>query len=337
MKNKIYVFLAILLGFFVVAWMVYKDFDQVDLSSIYLGQQFFLGLFFACLFFVGQNFFMMSRFKYLTCNSLSWKQVFRVNMLCEFTSAVTPSSIGGSGLIFLYLYKEGMNVGKSTAIMIASLFLDELFLCLSCVFVVMLFPLDILFGHAAWLTSSVKWIFLLVVIIVAAWTLFLYIALFCRPQWVKSVLLATFSLPLLRKVKGKIEKLANDLVVSSHEMNSLGRFFWLKSLGLTALAWCCRYAVAVALLFAFYSKGNLLLAYARQWVLWMISIVSPTPGGSGLNEYMFRVYYADFLSSDVTATLVVVVLWRLITYYTYLIIGIGIVPRWIKGMNVFHK
>lgn len=57
-------------------------------------------------------------------------------------------------------------------------------------------------------------------------------------------------------------------------------------------------------------------------------------GGSGLNEFMFKVYYADFFpSNDVTNTLLVVVLWRLITYYTYLLAGVSIVPQWIRGIK----
>lgn len=334
MKNRIYVVTAVLLGFLVIGWMAYKDFDLLDFSAINISWRFYVGLFLAILFFSVQNFCMMSRFRLLTKKILSWKQSFRVNMLCEFTSAITPSSVGGSGLIFLYLYKEGMNVGRSTAIMIASLFLDELFLCSSCLLAVLFFPLNVLFGHAAWITSSVKWIFMLVVIVVALWTLFLYVSLFCRPQWVRSVLLVVFSLPLLRRLRSKVENLANDLVLSSKELSCMGFSFWLKSFGLTALSWCFRYAVAVALLFAFCSKGNLWLAYARQWVLWMISIVSPTPGGSGLNEFMFKVYYADFFpSNDVTNTLLVVVLWRLITYYSYLLAGVSIVPQWIRGIK----
>lgn len=335
MKNKIYILLAVLLGFSVVGWMVYKDFDQLDFSVIQLDRwQLWLSFALALLFFVSQNFFMTCRYKFLTRDLLNWRQVFRVNVLCEFTSAVTPSSVGGSGLIFLYLYKEGVSAGKSTAVMIASLFLDELFLCVSCALLALLFPVDELFGGGWWLTSSVKWIYAIVVAVVALWTLFLYLALFCKPDWVRSVLLTVFSLPLLRRVKERVRKLSDDLVTSSHEMSRLGLAYWLKALGITALSWCSRYAVAVALLLAFTTRGNLWLAYARQWVLWMISLVSPTPGGSGVSEFMFKVYYADFFSAgDVATTLLVIVLWRLITYYSYLVVGISIVPRWLKGIR----
>ena len=69
----------------------------------------------------------------------TWRQAFRVNMLCEFTSAVTPSAVGGSSLIVLFLNKEGINAGRSTALTISCLFLDELFLVLACPFALLLF------------------------------------------------------------------------------------------------------------------------------------------------------------------------------------------------------
>lgn len=328
--NKGYILLAVALGLFVIAYLLWKDFGSYDLSVIRLDGRMAMGIGLAVVCFALQNFGMMWRYLSLTRGFLSWGQVFRVNVLCEFTSAVTPSSVGGSSLIFLYLYKEGMTPGKSTAIMIASLFLDELFLFLCCLLVVCFFPLDTLFGQAAWFTSSVKWLFFLIVGGVGLWTGVLYVALFHKPHWVKAMLLLLFSLPLLRRWKDKIAHVADDLVTGSHEIHSLGLRFWGRPFAATAIAWCSRFAIACALLWAFAAHGNYLLAYARQWILWMISIASPTPGGSGISEYMFRVYYADFLP-DVGITLIVALVWRIITYYTYLVAGVFVVPRWLKG------
>ncbi|MDO4165440.1 MAG: lysylphosphatidylglycerol synthase transmembrane domain-containing protein [Bacteroides sp.] len=327
--NKTHIALAVVLGLSVIAYLFWKDFDAQTFSGLHFGPATWAGIALAVLCFVCQNFGMMWRYRLLTERFLSWGQAFRVNLLCEFTSAVTPSSVGGSSLIFLYLYKEGMNAGKSTAIMIASLFLDELFLCISCLLVVGLCPFHRLFADAAWLTSGVKWVFFLVITLVGLWTALLYVALFHRPGWVKSVLLALFALPLLRRWRESVRRLTDDLVTGSREVSGHTFRFWLKPFAATALAWCCRYAIVNALLLAFSAQGSQAVAYARQWVLWMISIVSPTPGGSGLSEYMFRVYYADFLP-DVGTTLVVALMWRIITYYSYLVAGVFVVPRLVR-------
>lgn len=328
--NKKHIVLAVVLGLSVIGYMFYKDVDTHKFSGIQFGFQTWMGIVLAILCFAAQNFGMMWRYRLLTEGRLSWKQVFRVNVLCEFTSAVTPSSVGGSSLIFLYLYKEGISAGKSTMVMIASLFFDELFLFLSCIVIACLFPFDTLFGETAWINAGVKWVFFAVVTAVGLWTLLLYIALFYKPQWIKAILIALFSLPFLRRWKEKIVHLTDDLVSSSQRMRQHDISFWLRPFASTACAWCFRYAIVNALLLAFSSGGNHLLAYARQWILWMISIVSPTPGGSGLSEYMFKVYYADFFP-DISTTILVALVWRIITYYSYLIAGAFVVPHWIKG------
>lgn len=328
--NKKHIALAITIGLTVVGYLFYKDYDSIDFSPIRFSSQMAQGILLAIGCFICQNLGMMWRYKLLTEQSLTWQQVFRVNILCEFTSAVTPSSIGGSGLIFLYLYKEGMKAGKSTAIMITSLFLDELFLCISCLCVVCLIPLNNLFGESTLITTGVKWLFFAIIAIVSLWTLLLYTALFHKPHWVKSIILAVLSLPILKRWKEKAAPFAEDLVISSQEISLHSFGYWIKPFLATVIAWSFRYAIVNALLFAFTTGGDQILAFARQWVLWMISIASPTPGGSGLSEYMFKIYYADFFP-NLSATLLVALIWRIITYYSYLIAGAWIIPQWIKS------
>jgi glycosyltransferase 2 family protein len=58
-------------------------------------------------------------------------------------------------------------------------------------------------------------------------------------------------------------------------------------------------------------------------------LVSPTPGGSGFAEYVFTNYLVDFLPMSSVAVVMALV-WRLITYYPYLIAGSIIFPKWLK-------
>lgn len=120
------------------------------------------------------------------------------------------------------------------------------------------------------------------------------------------------------------------MVVSSRELSKRSLTFWLKCFGVTAWAWCSRYWVVNALLLAFSTGGDHFLAFARQLVIWMVLVVTPTPGGSGFGEYMFKVYYGDFFTMAGTAVIAAFV-WRLITYYSYLIIGVCILPQWVNS------
>lgn len=330
--NTSYVWLPVLIGLVVVGWLFHRDFNPELFSNIRFSRRMAGGLLLAVLFMSGRDGGLMWRFRFLTDNELTWRQAFRVNMLCEFTSAVTPSAVGGSSLIVLFLNKEGINAGRSTALMISCLFLDELFLVLACPVALLLFSFDDLFGDVAVLSLGIKILFFLVYGAIALWTFILYIALFRRPEWVKYLLMAVFRLRLLKRWRRLAEELADNLVMSSQEMSRKSFSFWLKAFGITCLAWVSRYLVVNALLIAFTSSGSQLVAFVRQLVLWVVMMVSPTPGGSGVSEYMFHEYYSDFF--DITGmALVVAFVWRVITYYTYLVIGAFIIPGWVRKLK----
>lgn len=327
-----YVWLPVVIGLAVVGWMFYREFNSDLFSHLRFSRRMAGGLLLAILFMSGRDGGLMWRFRFLTGNELTWQQAFRVNMLSEFTSAITPSAVGGSSLIVLFLNKEGINAGRSTTLMISCLFLDELFLVVACPLALLLFSFDDLFGNVDILSSGIEILFFIVYGAVTLWTFVLYMALFRRPQWIRPLLMAVFRLRLLKRWKPLAEELADNLVLSSQEMSRKSFSFWLKAFGITCVAWVSRYLVVNALLMAFTSSGRQLLAFVRQLVLWVVMMVSPTPGGSGVSEYMFHVYYSDFF--DVAGVvLVVTFIWRIITYYTYLAIGACIIPGWVKKLK----
>lgn len=330
--NPFYIAIPIVLGLSVIGYLFWKEFDPSLFETLRPTARMWTGILLAVFFMLCQNFALTQRFKVLVGHKLSWKQAFRVNMLCEFTSAATPSAVGGSSLIAVYLHQEGLSGGEGTSIMIANLFLDELFLSLACILVLLLVPTGILFPVSVPLDAGFQFVFMAVVAVVTLWTLILYIALFHKAVWISNMLNALFALPLLSRWKPAVEKLGQDLITSSEEISKRSRGFWFKCFLITAWAWCSRYWVVNALLYGFATGGDHVLAFVRQLVIWMVLVVTPTPGGSGFGEYMFQSYYSDFFQIAGTA-LVVACLWRIITYYSYLIGGVCILPGWLRQIK----
>ena len=62
--------------------------------------------------------------------------------------------------------------------------------------------------------------------------------------------------------------------------------------------------------------------------MYAVTAFSPTPGGSGIAEIVFGGFYSDFISKGLST--LAAIFWRLITYYPYLIIGVIIIPNWIR-------
>ncbi|GHT82305.1 hypothetical protein FACS189467_7450 [Bacteroidia bacterium] len=306
--------------------------DVVSKIKISWHTIFFVFLAFALMF--GRDAGYVARLHVLSEGRLSWMQCLRVIILWEFTSAVTPSAIGGTSIATLYINKEGISVGKSSAIVLTTSLLDEIY------FVVM-FPLLLLFiSHADLfgVSSAVGNKLLAVALggyaIKFAWVLLLIYGLFFNPQGLRNLIIKVFSLPLLRRWKQGAIKAGDDVAISAVELRKKSFGFWFKSFGTTFLSWTSRYWVVNALFVAFFAVNDHLLIFARQLVMWIMMLISPTPGGSGFAEYVFKEFLGDFIPN---AGLIVVLalLWRFISYYLYLLLGVIVVPTWVR--NKFGK
>ena len=148
------VLLPICFGLVVIGWLflsefnpdVFFTFDFTIVSTMFIMLAFLLMLL--------RDFGMMWRFRLLTDNALTWKQAFHINVLSEFTTAVTPPAIGGSSLVVIFLTKEGINAGRSTTIMFVNLFLDELFFILMCPLIFLFIPIKELFNSSSVIVST---------------------------------------------------------------------------------------------------------------------------------------------------------------------------------------
>ena len=77
------------------------------------------------------------------------------------------------------------------------------------------------------------------------------------------------------------------------------------------------------------SLNEHLTLLSRHLIMWLVMLVSPTPGSAGTAEYIFPAFFEDFLGEY---TFVASLIWRLISFYPYLIIGALILPGWIKKL-----
>ncbi|MBI9056956.1 MAG: flippase-like domain-containing protein [Labilibaculum sp.] len=327
----------IIIGFAAVVYLLVKEVDGNTLSLIDFS---WYSLFWICIALVMmliRDLGYMARLRILTDQTFSWRQSFRIIMLWEFTSAITPSAIGGTSVAILYLNKEGLKVGRSSAVVMSTSFLDELYF-------ILMFPLLILFldinklfmitspEHSLWL-DSLLYFALGGYLVKMVYFIVLTYGLFWNPRGLKWLLLWIFKLPVLRKWKHGANKAGSDIIDSSKELRRKPFIFWLKAFMATFWSWTARYWVVNVILLAFmfqgYSIAEHIMIFARQLVMWIMMLVSPTPGGSGFSEWVFTKYLGEFLpSAGVAASMAL--LWRLISYYPYLFIGVYILPRWIK-------
>ena len=325
----------VLIGVVVVGYMLYKEFDPkaFDLVTFTWNTIFWLVVAVMCM--VMRDFGYILRIRILSDNHLSWSQAFRIIMLWEFTSAVTPSVVGGTSFAILFVHKEGIGIGKSSAMVMATSLLDELY------FIIM-FPLILLSvnqvqlwemsGSSQVVVQSLKTLAIVGYLLKLVYLIILSYGLFKNPRSLKYIIMKLFKWRILRKWRHDANEAGTDIIRNSKELRMKPFIFWFKTFGTTFLSWTSRYwlvnAILVAFWFGNYDWGQHILIFARQLVMWIMMLVTPTPGGSGFAEFIFTEYLGNFLPGAGLAV-ALAILWRLISYYSYLLIGIFIVPRWI--------
>lgn len=335
------IILPLLIGLGVVGFLIYREFDIESFEKINWRITTVVGIVMAMVLTCVRHLAYMWRIRILTDKHLNWKQSFQIIALWEFSSAVTPSMVGGTAAALFLLAKEKIKFAESTAIVFATIVLDSTF------FLGTVISLWAYFGNylisprlvAGTYTSVFEagrwvWAFFIAFSFMSSYTLFLAYSLFVNPKPMKSIMKWLASFPLIKRWSGPAEEFAEDLGTASETLKHKGWDFWAKGFLATAIAWSARFLVVVFLVTAFVEVQNYLLLYGRQLSLYLILFLTPTPGGSGMADFAFKDFYIDFIG-DVGLGALIGAIWRLITYYPYLLLGVIVLPNWIR--RVFGK
>jgi uncharacterized protein (TIRG00374 family) len=273
------------------------------------------------------------RIRVLSDGHLDWRQSFNVTFLWEFASALSPSVVGGSGIAMFIIGREGIALGRATAIVLVTALMDELFYVIMVPIVFVLVGMDNLFpaqlDNAFW-GLPIKTIFWVGYAFIVAMVLLIFYGVFFRPRAFKFALLNVFRLRFLRRWRPLVIKVGDDIATTSIELRGKPKRFWAQAFSATVFSWASRFLVINFIAAAFFDVGDHLLLYARQLVMWVILLISPTPGGSGIAEVAFSGFFRDLLPT-LGFIGAIAVIWRLFSYYLYLFMGVVVLPRWLRN------
>lgn len=283
-----------------------------------------------CMF--GRDLAYIFRIRILTNKALTWKSAFNVILIWEFASAISPGIVGGVSVAMFILNKEKIALGRSTAIVIITALLDNLFFLLLIPIVFLFVAPEVIFPTSTVLDKGVSLVFWGGFILILFICLILFVGIFIYPQFIGKSLSLLCKIPVLKRFESNISKLDEDIRTTSNEFRKEKASFWLKSFGATFISWSCRYLVINCIMAAFLSLSvyNHFFILGKQLVLWLFMHISPTPGGSGVAEYAFGELMSSFSSSTLLITGLAII-WRLISYFPYLIIGSILLPSWLKS------
>lgn len=337
--NSNRIWLPIVLGVSVALYLFVSD-DHLSFANLSLiGKADWRYMCLVLLVAILRDWGYMYRIRTLTHTDLSWLSSFYIIVLWEFSSAVTPSVVGGSLVAIFLLLKEGITFGKSLAYVIITSIFDNLFF-IGATSLGFLGVYDSIFADMSVLENrlgnSLQLLFWASHASVSTYTLIMLLAIFFRPKLFRWALLKITSIGLLKRWQQAARRHGDEVVLASEVLQGEKLSYWLKMAGATFVTWSARYLILNLIIAAYVSLDFVdhLVILGKQVIMWTIMLVSPTPGSSGTAEFFYKQLHGSVLG---VYTLVTAVLWRVSTYYLYLILGMIYLPRWVRRVFSVSK
>lgn len=273
--------------------------------------------------------FSAAKIRYLSEKALDWMASFRVMLSWDFTSSITPSVVGGAPMATYAMTKEGFNFGQSTAIILYSLLLDQLWFAMA---VPLLLVSGLFFevvpdntgmvGHAS---MALLYIGLL------SYAGLMAYGVLKNPNAIKKVVNFVFRLPFLRRWKDKVREEVDNLVEYSHELRKKPKSFLFKAFFLSTMSWLCRVALPTIVVLSLL-PADVILSVLRSLAMNLAFLIMPTPGGSGGVEGLFAIFQGPLIERKAFIGLAVFA-WRIISYY--ISVGLGMMATtWYVNRSV---
>lgn len=277
-------------------------------------------------------YFSAEKIRVLADKAINRMASIRIALSWDFASAVTPSTIGGAPVATFAMTREGIKFGKSSAIILYGVLLDQFWYALAVPILLIsgiyfeVIPDEI--GLAGNITMFLIYAGLIL------YGMLLAYGLLINPASLKEILNTIFNWRFLRKYSAKVNSEAKNLESYSIQLRNKPISFVLKAFFLSTMSWLCRIAIPVIVVLSLL-PGDEILLVLRSLSMNLAFLVIPTPGGSGGVEGLFAIFLGPLIERTAFIGLAVFV-WRIITYY--ISIGLGIIAMfWYVNQTVIEK
>ncbi|NNE30053.1 MAG: flippase-like domain-containing protein [Saprospiraceae bacterium] len=339
--NPVRIIAPILLGLGVVGFLFYRAYlrNSDEIKNIAWDKHVLFWVIMAFVLLIIRHLAYANRLRVLSDNDFSWRKCIELIFIWEFSSAVSPTSVGGSAVALVVLAQEKLTTARTTTIVLYSAILDTIFFVGTLPILLFFLGPEIIRPELTTLTSLDGWgiTFLGAYILMLAYGSLFFYGLFINPKITRRLLRwVTGGKGWLSRFRPVADQLGRDFIVSSREIWRKKFAFHAEAFLSTATAWSCRFLLLNFLIIAFVPAISTefwtqFALYARLETMFVIIAFSPTPGAAGFAEIVFYGFLNDYVSAESVA-LVIAVIWRFLTYYLYLFMGAIIIPNWLQGI-----
>ncbi len=263
--------------------------------------------------------------------------IMKINLIGNYYGAITPAAMGFQPSQVAYLKRDGVPVGISTFIQIIKLMAYEIVIVFLCL-VFLAIRGHFFIAHY----PDIFWLSIIGALVNIFVISMMFLAIIKRNALKKLVIALTRFLAWIKivknidKVKASVEKTLDEFHDSA---KYLRQYKWkvAKACILTLFQWLMFFAIPYCL----YNAFGLGMLFGQPGALQTISPLDeavslvvmaaflflavhfiPIPGGSGFTEGGFGIFYGRIFTTEAAAAMFI---WRLITYYSVIVLGFIII------------
>ena len=243
-------------------------------------------------------------------HKLNLAYAMRTHILGIFSAHVTPGGSGSAPAIAFSLQYQGLNSSKAWSVAVALFTSDALFLSWS-------LPLTLIF---LWFTGLYPpgWGWLLLGISSTLITALMTYVLAFRLEFLYGFAAAVLRGPFVKFRESGLA-FARSVVKSNRFFTQAPAAWHITTQAVATGSWIAYFAVLFFLAGGLATTVGFWLMQAWQLIITALSFAVPTPGGSGFFE--FGMSFLLLNKGNDSAAPAIIILWRLITYYLFFILG----------------
>ncbi|MCI0515850.1 flippase-like domain-containing protein [candidate division KSB1 bacterium] len=235
----------------------------------------------------------------------------RIAIGTDLGSAITPTAMGGGYLKAGMFIQQGFDPATAVALMFLGSIEDYTFFLIS-------MPVFFYYTQSRLHPMRPDWQldFSKLVLIIAV--LVGIIAGLMLIRWLTRRASSSRFAPLARRLL-KVGSFLKEIRQVFRLIGSKGKGLFILTVVITAIHWICKYSIVMVLLYSVGIQVNPAEFILYQWLVSMISLFIPTPGGSGGAEASFFLIFKNLVPAHLIGFITIA--WRLFTYYLQLGIG----------------
>ncbi|MBX2817054.1 MAG: flippase-like domain-containing protein [Saprospiraceae bacterium] len=331
--------IPIAIGVMVVGVLFWHKFDASAMRQIQWNRLTILFFMLALLCLIIRLGAYARRLMLLSDGAFSFRKALQLIFIWEFSSAVSPTNVGGSAVALVVLAQEKIGAARTATIVIYTIILDTAFVMIALPIWYCLYGSQILGrgDFAGYSAGGWEATLLVAYLLMCSYGMFLLYALVRKPKIFERIAAAVSRIRFLRRYREQLLQLGENITLASRVLFQQSLSYHIKAFFYTVVAWSSRFLLIICLVAGFVQQlswSEVVPLFARIQTMFVLMAFSPTPGGAGIAEVLFDTLLSDVVPGGIGVVLATI--WRGMAYYFFILMGVIILPGWL-GQQVARR